>query len=51
MVDVIRLGVIGCGSIVQDGAEPFCDLIKARESIRLANAADRSLAEGRIIEV
>lgn len=36
---------------IREGAEPFCDLAKARESIRLANAADRSLAQGRVVEV
>ncbi len=36
---------------VRTGEPPACDLVKARESIRLAVAADRALREGRVVEV
>lgn len=35
---------------IQHATEPFCNLRKARESIRLALAADQALAEGKVIE-
>lgn len=35
---------------IQHRTEPFCNLRKARESIRLAVAADIALCEGRVVE-